>query len=90
MPRIYSNMVRATYVAGFPVKWANAGDGTTHQLPADLSNTCENVAVRIFKRLPLDGKASEAIAGATTAWRDALDSMDQQVISQYKRIAMVF
>ena len=28
MPRIYSNMLRATYVAGFPVDWQNAGNGT--------------------------------------------------------------
>ncbi len=38
MPRIYSNMLRATYVAGYPVDWQNAGNGTTHQLPADLTN----------------------------------------------------
>jgi hypothetical protein len=90
MPRIYSNMVRATYVAGFAVDWENAGNGSTHQLPADLSNVCENVVVRIFKRAPLPGKASEAIAGATTSWRDALDSFDIQTINQYKRVPMVF
>jgi hypothetical protein len=85
MPRIYSNMLRATYVAGFPVKWENAGDGSTHQLPSDLSNTCENVAVRIFKRLPLDGKASESMSGATTSWRNDLDQMDKDTINRYTR-----
>jgi hypothetical protein len=90
MPRIYSNMVRATYVAGFPVDWASAGNGATHQLPADLTNTCENVAVRIFKRMPLDGKASEAIQGATTSWRNDLDQIDKDTISRYTRVPMVF
>jgi hypothetical protein len=46
MPRVYSNMVRATYTAGFPVDWQNAGNGTTHLLPDDLTNTCENIVVR--------------------------------------------
>jgi hypothetical protein len=85
MPRIYSNMLRATYVAGFPVKWENAGDGVSHQLPTDLSNTCENIAVRIFKRLPLDGKASESMSGATTSWRNDLDQMDKDTINRYTR-----
>jgi hypothetical protein len=85
MPRLYSNMLRLTYVAGFPIDWQNAGNGYTHQLPADLTNTCENVAVRIFKRLPLDGKSSEAIQGATTSWRNDLDQMDRDTIDRYSR-----
>jgi hypothetical protein len=90
MPRIYNNMLRATYVAGFPVDWQNAGNGTTHQLPADLTNTCENIAVRIFKRLPLDGKASENIQGATVSWRNQLDQMDIDTIDRYTRVGNIF
>jgi hypothetical protein len=90
MPRIYNNMLRATYVAGFPVDFTNAGDGSTHQLPTDLSNTCENVAVRIFKRLPVDGKTSEAIQGATTTWKDDLDKMDLDTIQRYTRVGNIF
>ena len=64
MPRIYNNMLRATYVAGYPYNWANAGDGKRRtSFPADLTNLCENLVVRIFKRRQLDGKASENIAG---------------------------
>ena len=90
IPGLYNNMIRATYVAGYPVNWTNAGDGATHQLPADLTNLCENLVVRIFKRRPLDGKASENIQGATTAWRDALDGFDLNVIANYYRPALVF
>lgn len=86
MPTIYSNMLRATYVAGYPVDFDNAGDGITHQLPSDLTNTCENVAVRIFKRLELSGKASEGIAGASTTWRNDLDQMDKDTIDRYTRL----
>lgn len=90
IPGLYNNMLRATYVAGYPIDWQNAGNGTTHQLPADLTNLCENLVVRIFKRRPLDGKVSENIAGATTAWRDKLDAFDQNVIENYRRVGNVF
>jgi len=90
LPRLYSNMLRVTYSAGYPVDWDNAGNGTTHRLPADLTNTCENVVVRLFKRRLLDGKASEAIQGATTAWRNELDADDQNVIERYTRVGTIF
>lgn len=90
MPRLYSNMLRATYVAGYPVDFDNAGDGATHQLPSDLTNTCENIVVRVFKRAPLDGKASENIQGATVSWRDQLDALDRNVIANYRRIGSIF
>jgi hypothetical protein len=90
MPRIYNNMLRATYAAGFPVDWQNAGNGTTHQLPADLTNTCENIVERIFKRLKSAGKLSEGIQGSTISWKDDLDAMDKQVITNYKRVGNVF
>lgn len=90
MPRIYSNMLRATYVAGFPVDWPNAGDGSTHQLPTDLTSTCENIVVRFFQRRQLDGKASLNIQGATTSWRDQLDANDRNVINNYKRVGNIF
>lgn len=90
MPRLYSNMLRATYIAGYPKDWENAGNGTTHQLPADLTNTCENIVIRLFKRRQLDGKASENIQGATTAWRNDLDQIDKEVIQSYTRVGTIF
>jgi uncharacterized phiE125 gp8 family phage protein len=90
MPRMYSNMLRATYTAGYPVDWPNAGNGTSHLLPDDLTNLCENLVVRIFKRRALDGKASENIAGATTSWRNGLDAFDENVIASYIRIGNIF
>jgi hypothetical protein len=85
IPGLYNNMIRATYVAGYPEDWQNAGNGGSHQVPSDLTNLCENLVVRIYKRRQLDGKASENIQGATTAWRDALDGFDQNIINNYRR-----
>lgn len=90
IPGLYNNMIRATYVAGFPVNWANAGDGATHQLPSDLTNLCENLVVRVFKRAPNPGLASDNIQGATVAFRDKLDAFDLNVIANYRRLALVF
>jgi len=90
MPRIYNNMLRATYVAGYPVDWQNAGNGSTHQLPADLTNTCDNIVERIYKRLKTAGKLSEGITGSTISWKDDLDALDKQTILNYKRVGNVF
>jgi hypothetical protein len=84
LPSASSNMVRATYVAGYPVDWDNAGDGATHLLPADLTALCENLVVRRFKRRQLAGMSSQALEGATHSWRNTLDQEDQDVIAQHR------
>ena len=84
LPGVYSNSVRATYVAGYPVDWANAGNGTTHRLPADISNVCENLVVRRFKRRQLAGMSSQGLEGATHSWRNTLDQEDMDILGQYR------
>jgi hypothetical protein len=86
LPRIYSNMIRATYVAGYPVNWNNPEDHNTHWLPGDLTNLCENLVVRRFTRRQLGGKSSQSLEGATTSWRNTLDVEDQDVIGQYRQL----
>jgi hypothetical protein len=89
MPRIYSNMLRATYVAGFPYDWQNAGNRSgTHLVPSDLTDTCENIVVRLFKRRALAGQASESMQGATLSWRNDLDAQDKAVINHYRRVVI--
>jgi hypothetical protein len=86
LPRIYNNMIRATYVAGYPVNWANPEDHDTHWLPGDLTNVCENLVVRRFKRRMLAGQASQSLDGGTTSWRDKLDAEDLSVLGQYRQL----
>lgn len=90
MPQIYSNMLRATYVAGFPVDWSNAGNGTTHRLPADLSRLCENLVIRFFKRRSVPGKTGETIEGATINWDSQMDALDRETIKSYTRVGEIF
>jgi len=86
LPRMSSNMIRATYVAGYPVDWANAEDHNTHWLPVDLTGLCENLVVRRFKRRQLAGMSSQALEGATHSWRNELDAEDLDVIAQYRQL----
>jgi hypothetical protein len=86
MPRITSNMIRATYIAGYPVNWNNPEDHLTHWLPGDITSVCENLVVRRFRRRMLAGQSSQALEGATTSWRDKLDEEDLMVLGQYRII----
>lgn len=86
LPRIYSNMIRVSYTAGYPVNWANAGDHNTHWLPGDLTGTAENLVVRKFQRRLLAGKSQQALEGATHTWRNDLDIEDKAVMGQYRQV----
>ncbi len=90
LPGLYNNMARVTYVAGYSVDWPNAGNETTHTLPADLSNTVENLVVRVFKRRMLAGRVSEGVDQATTAWNKEIDEDDKAVIGHYLRMPTIF
>lgn len=84
LPRIYNNMIRATYVGGYPVNWANPEDHNTHWLPGDITGVCENLVVRKFKRRQQAGKTSESLEGATIAYNKELDNEDIDVLGQYR------
>jgi hypothetical protein len=84
LPRIYSNMIRATYTGGYPVNWANPEDQNTHMLPGDITGVCENLVVRRFIRRQLAGKSSQALEGATITWRNDIDAEDLDVLGQYR------
>jgi hypothetical protein len=84
LPRLYNNMIRATYVGGYPVNWANAEDRNTHWLPGDITNVCENLVIRRFLRRGLAGKSSDRIGDASTTYRNELDAEDLDVLGQYR------
>ena len=84
LPRLYNNMLRATYVAGYAVDWPNAGNATTHLLPSDITDLCENLVLRRFSRRQLAGKSSQGLEGATTSWKSEIDAEDLDIIGQYR------
>jgi len=90
MPRIYSNMLRANYWAGYPYDWPNAGNMQSHRVPAELTELVENLIVRRFKRRDNAGKTSESSQGSNVAWDKELDTMDKNILMNYKRIGTYF
>lgn len=90
VPMTQDNMLRITYWAGYAVDWSNAGNNTTHRLPADITDVVENVVVRRFKRRDYAGKTSEGLEGATTSWNKELDREDLDVIGHYMRVPTIF
>jgi hypothetical protein len=81
-----NNWIRASYVAGYKFDFANAGDLTKHALPADLTDLCERLVVKWFKRREAEGKTSESFSGGTINWKDEMNSEDKETISRYKRL----
>lgn len=89
--RVYSlpagtNVIRATYTAGYKIDFPNAGSAT-HTLPFDISDLCEKLAVKEFKKRDAEGKSSEAFEGGTTNWKELLDEADKLVIGRHRRPA---
>lgn len=81
-----TNLFRVTYVAGYKINFTNYGDNNTHTLPADLTDLCERLVVRWFKRRESGGKQSEGLQGGSINWKDELDSEDKATLARYKRI----
>lgn len=89
--RIYGNLpygtnaVRATYVAGYLFDFTNFGSAT-HTLPADLTELCERMVVKAFKRRDSQGKTTESFEGSTVAWSYDFDEIEKSVLADYKRL----
>ncbi len=77
---------RATYTAGYLFDFANFGDPSKHNLPADLTDLCERMVVRFWKRREKPGVMSESIRDSSVTWKDTVDADDQDVISRYARL----
>ena len=74
LPRLMDNMIRVTYTSGYMVDWDNEGDPTKHWLPADLTQLCDDLVVRWWKRRELAGKTGETLEGqSVTGWRNMLN-----------------
>lgn len=79
------NAVRFTYTAGYKINFANAGDNSTHTLPADLTDLAERLVTRWFKRRESEGRLNDAFEGATINWAQELTAEDKETIAKYHR-----
>lgn len=89
LPRIYDNMIRVTYVAGYLIDFTNMGDPTKHNLPYDITKVCENIVVRWFKRRDWAGKTSMSVEQSTTTYNKDFDNDDLAILANYRRAPIV-
>lgn len=80
------NAVRASYTAGYKISFNDAGDATKHTLPADLSDLCERLVIRWFKRRESEGKASESFESSNVNWKDSLNEEDKAILERYMKL----
>ena len=85
VPRGLQN-IRITYTAGYTIDFAtNEFDDALHTLPYDLTELCERLVVRAFKKRDSEGKRIEGFADSTITWIEDLTKEDKQVIANYRR-----
>lgn len=80
-----TNIIRVTYDAGYLIDWANFGSNT-HSLPADLTDLCERMVVKIFKRRESEGKEREGLNQSVIIWTDKMSAEDEDTINRYRRV----
>lgn len=81
-----TNAVRATYDAGFLVDFTAVNDITKHTLPDELSDMCERIATKLWKRRESEGKAQEAFEGSSVTWETLLTEEDKDVLEMHTRL----
>lgn len=84
-----TNKIRATYVAGYLIDFANAGTAT-HTLPADLTDVAERMIAKVFKRRENEGKESESFDGGNVVWEKYLSDDDKVILAKYKRVPQFY
>lgn len=81
-----TNLIRATYTAGYKISFADAGDTTKHNLPADLTELAERLVIRYFKRREVAGKEREFGDGGNVIWRKELEDDEIAILNHYRRL----
>lgn len=79
------NTVRATYTAGYLIDWDNITDTTKHTLPFDLTDLCERMVVKEFKKRESEGRSAESFEGGSVTWEKLLNDDDKEIVNRYRR-----
>lgn len=86
LPRGKRN-VRLTYTAGYVIDFTSSYDvGVTHTLPAEITEVCEEVVVRLFKRRDSEGRTNESFQESSITWSDGVFTEENvATIRNYRR-----
>lgn len=77
--------IRCSYVAGFLINFAAEFDNTQHTLPFEISDLCERLCTKLFKKRDSEGKDSESFNQSTIKWSDFLDDRDNEILANHSK-----
>lgn len=80
--------IRISYVAGYLIDFTNEYDVTKHNLPHDISDLCERLVCRRFKKRESEGKSIESFAQSSITWGKLVDDLDNAIIADYQRFIL--
>jgi Phage gp6-like head-tail connector protein len=73
-----TNIIRATYTAGYKIDFSDPTDVSKHTLPFDLTKR--------LKKRDHEGKSNESFDGGTVTWSRFIETGDQPIIDRYTRL----
>ena len=85
--------IRISYIAGYLIDFANENDPALHTLPFDITDLCERLAIKYYKRRESEGRSAESFGSgggqSSITWKDDLSDEDKTVIGNYARTEFV-
>jgi len=84
VPRGYQN-IRITYTAGFKIDFSAEFNDTNHTLPYELTDLCERLVTKRFKKREKDGVSQESFGETTLSWKELIEEQAKSTIMQYSR-----
>jgi len=82
-----TNAIELKYDAGYLVDFSAPADPTKHTLPDDITDLCERLVSRAYRRLGSEGRDQETGGGGdSTTWSKGLTDEDKQTMAQFTRL----
>ncbi len=81
-----ANVAQVVYLAGYLIDFDNLGDESKHNLPGDITDLCERLVIKVFKRREDEGKDSVSLSiqgGGTTKWLKELTEDDKLTLEKH-------
>lgn len=81
-----TNNLRVSYTAGYKINFSTPYDTAQHTLPFDLSDVCERLVIRAFKKRESTGKQTESAGEASTTWMSTFEPEEVATLDRYRRV----
>jgi hypothetical protein len=81
-----TNNLRVSYTAGYKINFADSYNLAQHTLPFDLSDVCERLVVKAFKKRESAGKQAESAGEASTTWMQSFEAEELAALDRYRRV----